>query len=76
MTEDQDHAIVERREREAIAIELNSLRDDAERYRFERSKNLEDMMLMFKIRLAESSSGIMWEKARWDEEIDKARGVR
>lgn len=76
MTEDQERAVVDRRTREASAIEISLLRDDAERYRFERSKNLEDMMLMFKIRLAESSSGIMWEKARWDEEIDKARGVR
>ena len=75
MSEDLERAINQQREREAIAIEMKNLRDDAERYRFERSKNIEDMMLIFKIRLAESASGVMWEKARWDEELDKARGV-
>jgi hypothetical protein len=75
MTEDQQRAIVEMREREAIMLEMKTLRDDAERYRFERSKNIEDMMLVFKIRLAESASGVMWEKSRWDEELDKARGA-
>ena len=75
MTEDQQRAVVEMREREAIAIQRKIDWDDAERYRFERSKNIEDMLLVFKIRLAESASGVMWEKARWDEELDKARGV-
>ena len=75
MTEDQQRAMVEMREREATAIQRKIDWDDAERYRFERSKNIEDMLLVFKIRLAESASGVMWEKARWDEELDKARGV-
>jgi len=75
MNEDVQRALVAQREREAIAIEMKALRDDAERYRFLRSRNAEDMMAVFKVTMESIQGQTYWDKDKWDEELDKARGA-
>lgn len=75
MNEDLQRALVAQREREAIAIEMKALKDDAERYRFQRSMNAEDLKKLFDINMACARADYVWTKAKWDEELDKARGV-